>query len=78
MAHFFWTSFYLFTQLYGLNLPLWTIERLFASTYTLEASSVNVQLTFRLNLHTGSFQWECPIAFLFQLTHWGRPLGKIK
>src|SRR5690625_5890133 len=54
------------------------INRLFNSTYTLEPSSVNDRVAFRLYLHTGSVQWECSIDFSPQPTHWRRPLGPIE
>src|SRR5690625_2877868 len=50
-------------------------NRLFASTYTLEASSGNVQSAFHLNLHIGSFLWECSLGFSPQSTHWKLSVG---
>src|SRR5690625_192071 len=63
------------TQLTHWELPVGTINQFFTSTYTLEASSGNVQSAFQLSLHTGSFQWERSINFSPQPTHWKLPVG---
>src|SRR5690625_2877867 len=59
------------------KLPVGMFNRLFTSTYTLEAFCGNVHSAFHLNLHIGSFQWECSVCFSTQLTHWRRPVGTI-